>query len=37
MVRVAVAQNPNTPAETLRRLAEDPDQSVQKAARGRIG
>ena len=32
----AVAENPRTPPETLRRLAEDPDQSVQKAARGRI-
>jgi hypothetical protein len=31
-----VAQNPNAPAETLKRLAEDTDQSVQKAARGRI-
>ena len=36
MVRAAVAQNPNTPVETLKRLAEDPDQSVQKAARGRM-
>ncbi|TFH50605.1 MAG: hypothetical protein E4G89_03040 [Methanothrix sp.] len=37
MVRVAVAENLNTPAETLKRLAEDLDQSVQKAARGRTG
>ncbi|MDD2756249.1 MAG: hypothetical protein PHS80_12070, partial [Methanothrix sp.] len=37
MVRAAVAENPNTPAGTLKRLAEDPDQSVQKAARGRLG
>ena len=36
MVRAAVAENPRTPPETLRRLAEDPDQSVQKVARGRI-
>ncbi|HNX40700.1 MAG TPA: hypothetical protein PKK11_08960, partial [Methanothrix sp.] len=37
MVRAAVANNPNTPAGTLKRLADDPDQSVQKAARGRVG
>jgi len=35
MVRAAVAENPNTPTETLKRLAEDPDQSVQKATRNR--
>jgi len=34
-VREAVAKNPNTLAETLERLATDPDQSVQKAARSR--
>jgi len=28
-----VAENPNTTAETLKRLAEDLDQSVQKAAK----
>jgi hypothetical protein len=32
-MRAAVAQNRNIPAESLKRLAEDPDQSVQKAAR----
>jgi hypothetical protein len=37
MVREAVAKNPSTPAETLKRLAQDPDQSVQKAARSRTG
>lgn len=30
-----VAENPNTPAETLKRLAGDQDQDVQKAARER--
>ncbi|OYV14899.1 MAG: hypothetical protein CG440_233, partial [Methanosaeta sp. NSM2] len=33
--RAAVAQNLNTPPETLKQLAEDADQSVQKAARER--
>ena len=37
MVRAAVAENSNTTAETLKRLADDSDQSVQKAARGRMG
>ena len=37
MVRVAVAENPNTPAAAVARLAEDPDQSVLKAARARMG
>jgi hypothetical protein len=37
MVREAAAKNPNTPAETIRKLAQDPDQSVQKAARSRTG
>ncbi|MHB8117131.1 MAG: hypothetical protein ACYDHX_00130 [Methanothrix sp.] len=27
----------NTPAQTLKRLAEDPDRSIQKTAMGRIG
>jgi hypothetical protein len=36
MVREAVAENPNTPLEIIRKLAQDPDQSVQKAAMGRL-
>lgn len=36
MVRAVVAENPHTPVQTLRRLAEDADQSVQKVARGRM-
>jgi hypothetical protein len=36
-MRAAVAQNRNNPAETLKRLAEDQDKSVQKAAQGRMG
>lgn len=32
-MRADVAQNRHNPAETLKRLAEDPDQSVQKAGR----
>jgi hypothetical protein len=36
IVRAAVAENPSTPAKTLKRLAEDQDQSVQKAARKRM-
>jgi hypothetical protein len=35
-VREAVAQNPRTTMKTLEQLAEDPDQSVQKAAKRRI-
>jgi len=35
-MQAAVAQNRNNPAKTLKRLAEDPDQSAQKAAQGRM-
>lgn len=35
-VREAVALNPSTPEEILERLAIDPDQSVNKAARERM-
>ena len=35
-VREAVALNPSTPKEILERMSQDPDQSVNKAAREQL-